>query len=192
MTVRKPWSWPPGTREAEAPTSFAFLQPSPNPQHSPQAAAPPRPPATAGRRQPHFLRPVQVTNEWMRLLPRVLEAPRPGPSRDRENRSFRKVGAFQPQQPVHWPSQTRHEELTREAPVTQVTWRLGKRRLAPGQPRKRSQSPQVRPGALQFNVKQSAGPRALGGWARFFLPLKPSLEGLGIGGLGGGKKKILP
>lgn len=43
MTVRKPWSWPPGTREAEAPTSFAFLQPSPNPQHSPQAAAPPTP-----------------------------------------------------------------------------------------------------------------------------------------------------
>ncbi|XP_045862016.1 serine/arginine repetitive matrix protein 1-like [Meles meles] len=99
----------------------------------------------------------------MRLLPRVLEAARPGPRRDRENQSFRKVGAFQPQQPVHWPSQTRQEELTREAPVTQVTWRLGKRRLAPGQPRKRSRSPQVRPGALQFNLLADTSGPALPG-----------------------------
>lgn len=85
MTPRKPWPRPPGTVVADAPTSFAFLQLSPDPQRSPQAAVP-RPPATAGRGQPHFLRPVQVTIEWLRLLPRVPEPASPSPCPDTGNR----------------------------------------------------------------------------------------------------------
>lgn len=99
MTPRKPWPWPPGTVVAYAPTSFAFLQLSPDPQRSPQAAVPT---ATSNSREgPTALPEARASYNRVDAATAAgpgAREPRPLPGH-RESR-LPQLGLFQPQQAV--------------------------------------------------------------------------------------------
>lgn len=136
-TSRRPWLSPPGALEAEAPTSSAFLQLSPGPHHYPRAASLTPTSNQLGGAGPTSWGLCKLQSKGCGCCRRSQRPRAAAPARP-PSRGSPELRALRPRQPVHWPSQAQHGEVTREALVTQVTWRLGKRKLSPGHPKKRS------------------------------------------------------
>lgn len=161
MTPRKPWPWPPGTLEADAPRA----------SHSSKS----RLTCSAIRRR-RAPRPSAPSREGPTALPGACKLQRDGRGYCRRSRG-RKLRPRPAESGLLWPRlrSSRGNRCTDPPklgvgnwPVALVTRGLERR----GSLRDIPQSGAVRPGAPQFNVKQSAGPWALEGRAHFLLPFK--------------------